>query len=178
MFSLFEKEDAKSKIIDRVFVSSIAKQNAILEKIRNQTNSIIVTWFDESYRQIETLLQSNNLKAEIYMARQIAAHHIQNNQVLFLEHYPFLIKENELLEKLQLKEAVFYSALDEPLFIPFGGDKMIALMEKMGLSENEAIEHPMISAAIKNLQEKISKKVTVEYTAQSQAEWFSKNIVK
>lgn len=90
---------------------------------------------------METLLQSSNLKAEIYMAKQIAAHHIQNNQVLFFEHYPFLIKENELLEKLQPNEAVFYSALDEPFFKHFSGDKMISLMEKMGLSENEAIEH-------------------------------------
>lgn len=178
MFSLFGKEDAQTKIIDRVFVSSIAKQNAILEKICNQANSILVTWFDESYRQIETLLQSGNLKAEIYMARQIAAHHIQNNPVLFFEHYPFFIKEKELLEKLQLKEAVFYSALDEPLFIHFGGDKMITLMEKMGLSENEAIEHPMITTAIKNAQEKISKQLVVEHSATSQAEWFSKNIVK
>jgi hypothetical protein len=177
MFSFFEK-DAKLKVIDRVFVSSMGKQKAILEKINNHPNSIIVTWFEESYRQIEILLQSNNLKVEIYMARQIAAHHIQNNQVLFFEHYPFLIKENELLEKLQLKEAVFYSALDEPIFMHFGGDKMISLIEQMGLSENEAIEHAMISTAIRNAQEKISKGLVVEHSATSQAEWFSKNIVK
>jgi hypothetical protein len=178
MFSLFGKEAAKTKITDTVFVSSIAKQNAILEKIRNQTDSIIVTWFEESYGQIENLLLLNNLKAEIYMAREIAAHHIHNNPVLFFEHYPFLIKENELLEKLQLREAVFYSSLDEPLLKHFGGDKMISLMEKMGLPENEAIEHAMISTAIRNAQEKISKGLVVEHSAISQAEWFSKNIVK
>jgi preprotein translocase subunit SecA len=60
----------------------------------------------------------------------------------------------------------------------FGGEKMISLMEKMGVSENEVIEHPMISAAIKNAQEKISKEIIVEHAAQCQAEWFSKNIMK
>ena len=55
---------------------------------------------------------------------------------------------------------------------------MISLMEEMGLSKNEAIEHPMISTAIKNAQEKISKEIIVDYPALSQAEWFSKNIVK
>jgi hypothetical protein len=178
MFSFFGKQQARTKIIDRIFVSSIAKQNAILEKIRNQTNSIIITWFDESHTQMENLILSNNLKAEIYMAREIAAHHIHNNPVLFFEHHPFLIKENELLEKLQLKEAAFYSSLEEPIFMHFGSKRIALLMQKMGLSENEAIEHPMITTAIKHAQEKISKELVIEHSATSQAEWFSKNIVK
>jgi hypothetical protein len=115
---------------------------------------------------------------EIYIAREIAAHHVQNKDVLFFEHYPLSTKEDELLERLQLTEAVFYSSLDEPIFMHFGGEKMISLLEKMGFSENEAIEHTMVSAAIKNAQEKISKEVMIEHAAQSQAEWFSKNIVK
>jgi preprotein translocase subunit SecA len=82
------------------------------------------------------------------------------------------------LEKLQLKQAIFYSALDEPLFKFFGGDRISSMIEKLGLSENEAIEHQMISTAIKNAQEKISKQVVIDYSAQSQAGWFSKNIVK
>ena len=178
MLSMFGKKEIKPKITDRVFISSAAKQNAILAKVHDQSGLIIITWFEESYNRIEEALQSNSLTTEIYMAREIAAHNIQNRNILFFEHYPSLTKENELLQKLQLDEAIFYSSLDEPLFLHFGGEKMISLIQQMGISENEAIEHPMVSTAIKNAQEKISKEVGIEYSAVSQADWFSKNIVK
>jgi len=178
MFSLFGKKEFKPKIVDRVFISSKAKINAILEKIQHQPDIILITWFEESYNLLEQLIQSNNLKTEIFTASEIAPHHIQNQTVLFFEHYPLAIKEKELLERLQLREAIFYSALDEPLFKHFGGDKIIATMERMGLSENEAIEHTMITNAIKNAQEKISGEISFEHSASSQSEWFFKNIVK
>ena len=178
MFSLFGKKEAKTKIIDRVFISSLAKETALLEKVNDGIGTIIIVWFEESFDRIKSLLSSKCISADVYMAREIAAHYIQNKFVLFFEHYPLFTKENELLEKLQLVEAIFYSALDEPFFSYFGGEKMISLMEKMGLSENEAVEHSMISSAIKNVQEKISRGIVIEHSATSQAEWFSKNIVK
>jgi hypothetical protein len=177
MLSLSGKKKSGPKIIDRVFISSQAKGNAVLEKVRHQ-DVIVITWFEESYSQLQQIIQRNNLNTEIFMAREIAAPHIQYKAVLFFEHYPLASKESELLEKLQMQEAVFYSALDEPLFKHFGGDKIIALMERMGLSENEAIEHPMITNAIKNAQEKISGEITFEHSASSPNEWFSKNMVK
>lgn len=178
MFSFFGKKELESKVIDRVFVSSAAKQNAIIVNVRDQKRLVMVTWFEESYSQVQDLLQSNNLEADIYLAREVAAHNIQNSMVLFWGHYPFPSKENEVLQRLQLKEVIFYSSLDEPFFLYFGGEKKISLMHQMGISENEAIEHPMISAAIRNAQKKISSEIIVEHTAMSQAEWFSKNIVK
>lgn len=177
MFS-FGKKEFKSGITDRIFISTIAKTNAIIEKVHHHSNLIIITWFDDSFRQLEDAIRSGNPNVEIYSAKQIAAHDIQNKDVLFFEHYPLASKEDELLEKLQLRDAVFYSALDEPLFQHFGSDKIISLMQKMGFSENEAIEHSMVSNAIRNGQEKISKEIIVEHSAQSQTEWFSKNLVK
>jgi hypothetical protein len=178
MFSFFGKKEIKTKIIDRVFISSKAKQGVILEQISVDPETIIVTWFDNSYAEIKNLVQSNNLKAEISLSREISAHNIAGKKVLFYEHHPSINKERELLEKLQLKEAIFYSALEEPLFKHFGGNRIISMMEKLGLSENEAIEHQMISSAIKNAQEKISQNAVLDHSAQSQADWFSKNIVK
>jgi hypothetical protein len=178
MFSFFSKKELETKVVDRVFISSTAKQAAVREQLRNNQSITILTWFEESYDLIQTLIKSNNLQAEIYLPREIAAHNIRGKAVLFLEHYPLINKEKKLLEKLQLKEAIFYSALDEPIFKHFGGGHIISMMEKLGLSENEAIEHPMISSAIKNAQEKISKNVTIDHSALSQADWFSKNIVK
>lgn len=178
MVSFFGNKEIKPKTIDRVFISSKARLTAILEIIRNQPKLIFITWFEESSGQLETLLLTNNPQVEIYMAKEIAAHNVLDKPVVFFEHYPLITRETELIQKLQLKEAIFFSALEDPLFKHFGGDKIISMMEKMGLSENEAIEHPMITNAIRNAQEKISQEVSIESHARSQAEWFSKNIVK
>ena len=165
------------EIKETVWLNETAKWNNCLERLTQNPNTVIITWFEESYDQIESLLQFNNFKAGIYLSREIAAHNILNKKVLFLEHHPLVEKEKEMLEKLQLKEAIFYSALDEPLFKHFGTDRIISIVERLGLSENEGIEHTMITNAIKNAQEKISKQVVIDHTAQSQADWFSKNIV-
>jgi hypothetical protein len=134
MFSFLRNKKAGTKIIDRVFISSKAKTNAIVEMIQNQNNTSIICWFDESYEQLEKLIQSNNLNAGIYMAKENLPYNALVNPVVFVEHHPSGIKEKELLEKLPIGEAVFYSALDEPLFKHFGGDKIVLMMEKLGLS--------------------------------------------
>ena len=175
---LFGNKQPEIKITDRIYISSAEKQLAIVENARNEMDVVIVAWFDDSYSQIQSLLSSNNLETEIYLAKQVAAHNALNKTVLFVEHYPLSVKETELLAWLQLKETVFYSALDEPLFKYFGGEGLVSMIKKLGLSENEAIEHPMITNAIKNAQEKLEKAVPFEHPSQSQAEWFSKNIME
>jgi preprotein translocase subunit SecA len=75
-----------------------------------------------------------------------------------------------------LKEAVFYSSLDEPLFTYFGGEKIRALLTKLGMNENEAISHSFISKSIAQAQKKLQSRVAIEATAHSAAEWFAKNL--
>lgn len=175
MFSLFGKKE-KAKIVDKVFISDKAKLNAITSLLQNARGVIIITWFDESFERLKGHLTPCNVPADIYLPREISSHNVKANSVLFFEHYPLSSKEFELAQKLQLKEMVFYSSLDEPLFKHLGGDRIISMVEKLGISENEAIEHPMISRALKNAQEKLSTKITIDHTAYSQQEWFSKNL--
>ena len=178
MFSLFGKKEFKTKIIDRVFISENAKNNALLTLAREDESPLFVTWFQESYDQLTGLLKSNNLNSEVFLARQMASHHAQDGAVIFFEHYPIATTEDELLMRIQVHKAVFYSSLDEPLFKQFGGDRIVEMMHKMGIQENEAIEHSLISNAIRNAQEKINEQIVVEQQAASQMDWFSKNLVK
>jgi preprotein translocase subunit SecA len=76
---------------------------------------------------------------------------------------------------LNLQDVQVWSALDEPLFKHFGSDKIIQMMKQLGMKEDVAIEHNMISKAIQNAQEKISKKVLIDQAASSQEEWLKKN---
>ncbi|MDY6905266.1 MAG: preprotein translocase subunit SecA [Thermodesulfobacteriota bacterium] len=49
----------------------------------------------------------------------------------------------------------FYLALEDDLLRIFGGDRMIRIMETLGMQEGDPIEHRMISRAIENAQKKV-----------------------
>ena len=49
----------------------------------------------------------------------------------------------------------FYLSLDDSLMRIFAGDKVQSLIEKLGMQEGEAIEHPWMNRAIENAQRKV-----------------------
>jgi preprotein translocase subunit SecA len=49
----------------------------------------------------------------------------------------------------------FFLALDDKLLQIFGSDRITVWMERMGLRDDEAIEHPWISSSIENAQKKV-----------------------
>jgi len=49
----------------------------------------------------------------------------------------------------------FYISLEDELMRLFGGEKMSAIMERLGMKEGENIEHPWITKAIENAQKKV-----------------------
>jgi preprotein translocase subunit SecA len=63
----------------------------------------------------------------------------------------------------------FYLALEDDLLRIFGGQRITGIMEKLGMEEDEPIEHNMISRAIENAQSKVEghnfeiRKTLLEY---------------
>ncbi len=49
----------------------------------------------------------------------------------------------------------FYLSLEDNLLRIFGSDRLSGLMQKLGMKEGEAIEHPWVSRAIENAQRKV-----------------------
>ena len=69
----------------------------------------------------------------------------------------------------------FCQSLDSAFFKEFVGDKLLPLLEQLGLKEDESLEHKMISISIANAREKLSKSITSELTSHSENGWFSIN---
>jgi hypothetical protein len=101
---------------------------------------------------------------------------------LFAGHYPLPSKEDQIIQKLNTGfpecPIIFYSSLDEPSFEIFGSDKIVGLLDKMGMKEEEAIEHSMVSQAMKRARAKVESGVTKEIVTQSEEEWYVKNVRK
>ncbi|MBS1591125.1 MAG: hypothetical protein JST07_03325 [Bacteroidetes bacterium] len=174
MFNLFKK-NTTIKIINKVYLTEAIKWNACAEMIKTNANTIFITWFEETYNSLNKFLEQHQHNAKVIMYRQAT----KNNNVkyVFAEHYPLYAKEEELFNKLGLNEVVVMCSLDEAFLKHFGSDKIISLLETLGMNKDEVIEHEMISSSIKNAQTKLAKQVLIDSAARSQAEWFRKNLI-
>jgi len=101
---------------------------------------------------------------------------------LFAGHYPLPTKEKPVVQKLAStfpkSEMLFCSSLDDPSFSIFGSDRIVDLLDKLGMKEDEAIEHALVTKAMENAREKVESSVRSEITAKSEEEWFAKNVKK
>jgi hypothetical protein len=179
MFNLFGKKKSSVTVKDLVWLTEEVKLRAIVNEYKRNNNIVIAAWFDSTYRKLENLFSDNALPtSNIYMVRELASHYLKNNFLIFAEHYPLRNKEDELFESLRLSEVLIYSALDEPLFTYFGGDRITGMVKQLGMNEDEALQHKLIASSIKNAQEKITGKITVEQAANSPSDWFLYNLGK
>lgn len=100
--------------------------------------------------------------------------------ILFFGHYPLPKRENEILQKIKTNNpsasVVFYSSLDEAAFKMFGGERLTGLLDTLGMKEEEAIEHSMVTKAMLRAREKVETMVRNEQPATTETEWFSKNV--
>jgi len=122
-------------------------------------------WLHDSLQAMDFLLQQSK---------------IATLNLLFYGHYPIPEKENELLNKiaaaLKLRNEIkFFSSLDDRAFEMFGADNIKGIMEKMGLKENEAIEHAMVTKAMARARQKIAAGVRQEVMASTESAWYQKN---
>lgn len=175
--SLFSRNKDSFKITDIVYVSPTAKWKASLNAATTNPASIFIAWFPDTLQQLQAYFnQHSTMQPNILLCRNANSFNTKDKHIIFVEHYPLPQKENELYTSLGLKEVHVYSSLDEPLFMHFGGERIIELLNKLGMNEDEPLENALITKALHNAQEKIAAKVPLEQSALSQAEWFRKNL--
>jgi hypothetical protein len=171
MFKLFHNNDNELKVIDKVFMYKQSKWNYCRKLLSENAKIIFIGWFDETISELETQVGQNT----VLNARTIHRSQIDGSTVIFIEHHPMKSKEETIFKQLELKEVIVLTALDEPLLKMFGGERLITIMQDLGMKEDEIIEHKMVSQSIATAQEKIGNKIIVEPTARSQAEWLAKS---
>ncbi len=174
MFTLFKKKEESVKVVDKIWISEKAKWKGIIEECKKDPTAIVIAWFSSTVSHLEALPADTTIT--IYLAREIHSSRLAGKKILLAEHHPLRSKEQDSFKLWQLKEAVVHSSLEEPLFKRFGSDKIIQMMKQLGMKEDEAMEHKLISGAIENAQEKIAKKVITEHSADSQQEWMERNL--
>jgi hypothetical protein len=103
---------------------------------------------------------------------------------LFVEHFPRWSTESAVLAVLEKGSALhaqrvrFFMGLDEPLMRAFDGDKVTKLMRTLGMTETEKVSHSMIDKSIINAQKKLDARVSTNFPAHSDSEWFLLNLAR
>lgn len=172
MFGLFSKKDKGVKVVDKIWISDEAKFRACLEFIKNDRHIVFVAWFEETRSALQAYFKENNVEDQVYLADYLNVAQA-NKELLFVEHHPLASEEQRKAKELGKDEITVLSSLSEPIFQLFGGERIVEMMHKMGIKDDEMIEHNMISNSIKNAQEKIASKALISGSARSQANWLS-----
>ena len=173
MFVLFKSKDPQVKVIDKVWISQSGKLNACRQMAQANPSTIFIAWFEETRNEILATLP----ESVVLLAKDASADSVRNKLVVFVEHHPLVDEEQSVYKRLYLKEAPGLSALDEPFFMKFGGERLIDVMKKMGMNEDEVIGHSMITKSIRRAQEKIGKNVrSGRIDAPSQGQWLVANL--
>jgi hypothetical protein len=106
----------------------------------------------------------------------------QSFSFLFIEHYPLPTTERLALDALEQVSATcahrtcFFVGLDEPLMLSIGGQKIVGLLERLGMDRGEKISHPMVDKSLLKAQARLEKQVRYSTAASSDREWFERNL--
>ena len=181
-FSFFGKKENKIAgpvFTDKTYISTAAKMNACLDLAKKEPACLFICWFPETARKFKEFFREHKLdEILITEARSVHTALVQNKMPVFTEHHPLHNKEMELVRNWAHKELIVFNALDEPLLRYFGSDRVIKLVEMLGMKEEDAIEHALVSRSIITAQEKIASKLLIEQAAGSPEEWMQKNMNK
>ena len=175
MFKLFNKANRPS-VTDKIFIHSKNKWPYCKKILDENPKTLFIGWFDESIDELESYFLQANVQASILKARTAYRSQIEGMRVVIIEHHPMKTKEDQLFDQLNLKAVVFLTAVDEPLLAYFGGEKLIKIMQSLGMKEEDPIEHKLITQSIVTAQKKMDAKVLIEQSTRSQAEWMKRNL--
>jgi hypothetical protein len=164
--------------------------------------SVIVTFFEESHAQLTDSLKASAVPFEIVTS--LNAYGIENHKgtvviftafsqspvagspkklkasIFFMGHYPFVAAEKKVVESLQSTfpdaRLSFCLSLEDPLFERLGTDNLVPLLEKIGLTDDECIEHALVTKALARALEKLNENLSSEMKAHSMREWLNRNL--
>ncbi len=171
---MFFTKNKGPKITTTIFLNEQGFTKAISEWLQQNPGGAAISWFQLDLDNLRTHMPS--IAADRFvLADRLGFSHTDGKQYLFAGHYPIHQSELDLYANLGLTEILVYAHLAMPLFRSFGSDNIVQLMIKMGMKEDEPIDHPMITKAITNAQEKIAKNCSIVMQATSQQEWMNLN---
>ena len=156
-----------------------AKINAIFEEAQKHSNVTILVWFEDLYDKLKSYKSTSSARierAEYYLSSPGS---MRGEVVLLADTYPLLDPEMQIINVLYRSEVetiIVYSSLDEAVFEIFGSDRILDILDTLGMKESESIEHRMIDKSVARARQKIAEKMSgPDRKTKTATEWFTEN---
>lgn len=193
----FGKKKPKAQYI--CYMSKILKYKNILKTFQDNhkaQNVILLYFFDQTKEEMSKLLQISGIQAQditvgslptaefnFLNARALKGKAMPKADAIYvLELHPFfsineipleaMIEANDK-EMLTLK---YFSGMDEIIPLAFPDGKLLDMMKKLGMQEDEAIEHNMVTKSLQRATQKIESDIAIHNDVTiSLQEWATAN---
>ena len=181
---------------DYIWMTAEMKTKKLLALADDGKPVFIISSFDKTLKHLQTLKPSfkileslsdtdNNSGPWLLNSKKILEAPISQPiysgevHIAFTEHYPMPDKDHEIISKtasfFKNSTITFHISLEDLLMRLFNAERIMGIMKSLGINENEAIEHRMISSAIVNAQKKLAKKITFEQQHDDEEAWYRVN---
>lgn len=169
LFDFISGKNKGPKIEDLVWMNQQAKMRGCSRILEEYPNAFLVAWSPLTVQQFQDFFHEHTgREPNITLASYLNS---TSEKVYFLEHHPRYSKEQALFQAIGLKEAVFLNALDDHLMQAFNSERIANIMERMGVGEDEIIQHAMITKSIANAQKKMDEPGAITRLPLEAREW-------
>lgn len=128
------------------------------------------------YKENELVLDANNKITLWSFKNALKQSFSPDTEVICAEVFPTKSATIALLDaQKDASEITFYSSMDSPFFELFGSSRIKEIMVRMGVKQNEKIQHQMIDKSIERAQEKLEKHATNPDIFTSFEDWIAAN---
>ncbi len=189
MFGLFKSKPPKKQIDYLVYRTEVAKYKMMVDDIKQKFTSagvvVVVCFFKDTYDELERLFEASGVNKgdhdttfSLFMFDQTEWKRLGDDYDLVLaEIHPLSSSMQVVLDSYTGNTSLScYVSLDNAFFNLFGGDRLITLLDSLGIEEYEMISHTMVNKSIDNAQKKIEAKVEFPKTTNSLDEWMKVNV--
>jgi len=184
----FFKKTTKAKYIS--YLSKVMKYKCILDLFRQDEkakHALLLYFFDQTREDITRLLTATQLPYQditldslliegfnLLNARELENKIMPSADVIYvLEVHP-LYSVNaiplEAAKKKEIKELTYFTGMDESVMKIFGSERMVELLQRLGLKDDESISHDMVDKSIERGQKKIEEKIKSPIDIRTSAE--------
>jgi preprotein translocase subunit SecA len=191
MFGLFKSKPSKKKIDYLVYRTEVAKYKMMVDDIRKKFTSskdiIVVCFFKDTYQQLQKLFEVSRVNQGDHDTRFSLLMHDEGKWKTFGMDYTMILGDIHPMASVMQEVAdshngegplTCYLSFDNAFFNLFGGERLVTLLDRLGLEEYEHISHTMVDKSIESAQKKIEEKVEFQKPASSIDEWMQLNVKK
>lgn len=175
----FFKKKSKPEPSYTVFMSTAGKYKHLIQALQAQAanKSLIICHFEQTAIEVRQLMQAARIsQANVLMSYEIGQAITSGySQIFVAELHPIKVNNDSLLNLLpeaNRDKIIQLVSLDEVALKPFDSHRIIDLMLKMGMKEDDAVTHNLVQKSISQALVKWGERLkSPKDVRTSQADW-------